>query len=72
MKIKEITFQMRSDFAAVMECEHCSASQKLTSGYDDNFYHTQVIPAMTCKSCGKNRSGIVPETANDNGTLSVT
>jgi hypothetical protein len=71
MKIKEITFEMGNDFAAVMECEHCQSTQKLSSGYHDNFYHTRVIPAMTCKSCGKNRDGVVSETANTNGTLSV-
>jgi len=65
MKIKEITFEMGNDFAAVMECEHCHSTQKLSSGYHDNFYHTRVIPAMTCKTCGKTRDGIVPETANN-------
>lgn len=71
MRIKLITFQMGNDFAAVMECEHCQATQKLSSGYNDSFYHQQVIPAMTCKSCGKNRAGIVPETINTNGLASV-
>jgi hypothetical protein len=71
MNIKKITFESGNDFSAVMECEHCKATQKLTSGYDDNFYHTRVIPAMTCKSCGKDRSGLVPKTKNDSGLLSV-
>ena len=71
MKIKNITSEMGNDFAAVMECEHCRSTQKLTSGYHDNFYHTRVIPAMTCKACGKNRAGDIPETANANGFLSV-
>ena len=71
MKIKEITFEMSNDFAAVMECEHCGGTQKLSSGYHDSFYHTRVIPAMTCKTCGKNRDGVVPETANNNGVLFV-
>jgi C4-type Zn-finger protein len=71
MKIRNITSESGNDFSAIMECEHCEATHKITSGYHDNFYHTRVIPAMTCKACGKNRDGVVPETANDNGTLSV-
>lgn len=57
MKIKTITFEMGNDFKAVMECEHCGNEQPLNSGYHDNFYHTQVIPALACKSCGKKRAG---------------
>lgn len=57
MKIKEIIAQIRNDFSAILECEHCKSTQTLTTGYDDNYYHTQVIPAITCKFCGKNREG---------------
>lgn len=57
MKIKEITFQMGNDFSADMECEHCGHIGKLSCGYHDHFYHSRVIPAMKCKSCGKDRSG---------------
>lgn len=57
MKIKEITFEMGNDFAAIMECEHCHGTQKISSGYHDNFYHTKVIPRMFCVSCKKNREG---------------
>ncbi len=53
MKIIEITSQHRRDFKADMECEFCNAKEKLTSGYDDRYYHDQVIPNMKCKSCGK-------------------
>ena len=53
MKIKRITNQHRRDFCADMVCEHCGHEEKLTSGYDDTYYHENVIPAMTCKSCGK-------------------
>ncbi len=53
MKIKEITSQHRRDFRAIMECEHCGNEQNLTSGYDDDFYHQKVIPAMECEKCGK-------------------
>lgn len=57
MKIKEITWEMRNDFSAVLECEHCQAEQKISSGYHDNYYHTKVIPGMFCRKCGKNRNG---------------
>lgn len=71
MKIKEYTDSHRNDFCAIMECEHCGSTQKLTTGYDDNYYHEHVIPAMTCKSCGKNRSGEIPVSKNDSGQVSV-
>lgn len=51
MKIKKIESQNRRDFWAIYECEHCGATEK-GSGYDDSFYHQNVIPQMTCKSCG--------------------
>ena len=71
MKIQNITNEHGNDFSAIMECEHCGSIQKITSGYHDNYYHTRVIPAMTCKSCGKNRAGIVPKAANNTGMASV-
>lgn len=52
MRIKEITFQHRRDFSAIYECEHCGETRK-GGGYDDDNYHRNVIPKMTCKSCGK-------------------
>jgi hypothetical protein len=58
VKIKDITFEMYNDFHAVMQCEHCGHEQENKAGYHDNFYHTQVIPAMKCKSCGKDRRGM--------------
>jgi len=64
MKIKQITSQYRNDFSAVMVCEHCQHEQKLTSGYDDDYYHLSVIPAMKCESCGCDREG--------RGTISIT
>jgi hypothetical protein len=57
MKIKQITSQHRNDFCAVMQCEHCGVEEKLTTGYNDAYYHERVIPAMHCQSCGLNRSG---------------
>jgi len=52
MKIKTIISQMRRDFRAIYECEHCGVTEN-GSGYDDRYFHTKVIPKMTCKSCGK-------------------
>lgn len=53
MFIKEKISQHRRDFTAWMGCEFCDAAPvKLTSGYDDAYYHTTVIPAMACGSCG--------------------
>jgi transcription elongation factor Elf1 len=57
MKIKKFLSQHRSDFTAIMECEHCGHESKLDTGYHDAFYHERVIPAMHCGKCGKNRAG---------------
>lgn len=57
MKVKTITSEHHNDFSAIMECEHCGATYKITTGYHDNFYHTQVIPKMKCRTCGKDRLG---------------
>lgn len=62
---------MGNDFSALMECEHCGNIQKLSSGYEDSYYHDRVIPAMTCKKCGKNRAGELPVVKNDSGLISV-
>lgn len=53
MKIINIISQHRRDFKAVMECEFCKHQELDNSGYDDRFYHDQVIPSMKCKSCGE-------------------
>lgn len=52
MKIKEILTQNRRDFTAIYECEHCGNEQKGT-GYDDSYFHREVIPEMKCKKCGR-------------------
>ena len=56
MKIQQITSQSRRDFRAIYECEHCGHSQH-GSGYDDSYFHSEVIPKMKCDKCGK----IAPE-----------
>jgi transcription elongation factor Elf1 len=53
MRIKNIIEQVRRDFSALMVCEFCGHEQKLSSGYDDRYYHDNVIPGIDCKSCGK-------------------
>jgi C4-type Zn-finger protein len=62
MKIREILSQHHNDFTAMMECEHCVHTGKLTTGYHDANYHERVIPAMRCKECGKNRAGELEHT----------
>ena len=53
MKIKKILSQHRRDFTATLICEHCESEQKLSSGYDDDNYHCNVIPNIKCMKCGK-------------------
>ena len=54
MKIIEITSQHRRDFYAIAECENCKAKDSI-SGYDDRYYHDNVMPNMKCPECGKTR-----------------
>jgi len=55
MKIKKKLSQSRRDFVAIYECEHCGNEEE-SSGYDDSYFHSEVIPAMKCKKCGKTAS----------------
>jgi len=55
MKIKEIKSQSRRDFTAIYECEHCGHEIE-DEGYDDAYFHTNVIPEMKCESCTKKAS----------------
>lgn len=52
MKIKEILNQTRRDFLAIYECENCGDTVK-SGGYDDAYFHNEVIPDMVCKNCGE-------------------
>lgn len=56
MRIKKILTQSRRDFTATLECDHCGHEQKLMGGYDDDNYHRNVIPKMTCDKCNKTAS----------------
>ena len=51
MKIKKMINQYRRDFTALMYCEFCQHEEINNSGYDDRYYHDNVIPDMKCKKC---------------------
>ena len=53
MYIEGIKSQLRRDFWADYKCEHCGHLEKNKSGYDDAYFHQNVIPKMKCKECGK-------------------
>ena len=55
MKIKKIKSQYRRDFEAIYECEHCEHTIE-GDGYDDAYFHNNVIPDMECEQCGKKAS----------------
>jgi len=63
MRIKETLRQSRRDFKAIYECEHCGATKE-QSGYDDQYFHQKVIPAMKCPDCGK----VAPDSYEPQGT----
>jgi len=50
MRIKEIVSQHRRDFEAIYECESCGHTEQ-KGGYDDSYFHTEVIPNMICPKC---------------------
>lgn len=53
MKIKKLISQHRRDFTALMECEFCGYQEMDNSGYDDRYYHDNVIPNIKCTKCGE-------------------
>ena len=53
MKIKQLISQHRRDFNALMECEYCGHEEMDNSGYDDRYYHDNVIPNQKCNKCGE-------------------
>jgi hypothetical protein len=52
MKIQKKISQNRRDFQAIYECEHCGF-RETSSGYDDTYFHNEVIPNMICPKCNK-------------------
>jgi len=55
MRILKIEDQIRRDFWAIYECEHCGHTKR-GSGYDDDNFHRNIIPSMKCEKCGKTAS----------------
>ena len=51
MKITKMISQNRRDFSAEYTCEGCDHKQIDNSGYDDKYYHENVIPNIQCKNC---------------------
>ena len=52
MHIKKIISQHRRDFTADYECEHCGHVMR-DRGYDDAYFHKEVVPNMVCPKCGE-------------------
>jgi rubrerythrin len=52
MRIKKIISQDRRDFTAIYECEHCGFTME-GYGYDDSYFHNNVIPQKKCPRCKK-------------------
>ena len=52
MKILKIKSRNRRDFWAEYQCEACGYVDKYGTGYDDAYFHNEVIPAMECPECG--------------------
>jgi len=57
MKIKRKIRQHRRDFTATYVCEHCGHEVD-AMGYDDQNFHVNVIPKMTCPECGEKSPGV--------------
>jgi len=53
MQIRKRNKQIRRDFWADLECEHCGNVEENVSCYDDANFHENVIPNRVCKVCGK-------------------
>lgn len=50
--------QHRRDFYADFECESCGNVEFNKRGYDDRYFHDEVIPKMKCKKCGNSRNDL--------------
>ena len=51
MRITKILNRTRRDFFATYTCQ-CGAVAT-NSGYDDAYFHEEVVPNMVCKVCNK-------------------
>lgn len=45
--------QHRRDFTAEITCESCDHTEILGAGYDDSYYHNEVLPNIECSKCGE-------------------
>ena len=66
MKIKDWTSHFNNDFWCNYECEHCGHTTEKQSGYNDNHFHNNVIPAKYCPKCKLNRVGETKEQSGVN------
>lgn len=57
MQIRTIVSQHRRDFTAELECQGCGHVQR-HKGYDDAFYHANIIPKVACALCGKSTNDL--------------
>lgn len=57
MRIKEKISQHRRDFTADYICDGCGHIER-GHGYDDAYFHNEVIPAMVCTECNMSGSAI--------------
>lgn len=66
MRIIEVIPLQRSDFEALIQCEHCQNIDYLKGGYNDTNYHKHVLPTkIFCTVCFKNTVGDVnPQIGN--------
>lgn len=60
MKIKKILDRNRRDLQCLYVCEDCGAEHE-AYGYDDSYFHNEVVPKMACKECGHVGSDTVME-----------
>lgn len=64
MRLTRKINQYRRDFTGLYECEHCGHEQT-SHGYDDIYFHNNVIPAMRCKNCDLTAAPDTPHTQPD-------
>lgn len=60
MKIIKYLWKKQNDFYALFECEKCNARFK-ASGYDDSFFHSEVVPNVVCPNCDISSNGETKE-----------
>lgn len=65
MRLKKKMWQHRRDFTGLYDCEHCGHEQTMGGGYDDAYYHQNVIPRLKCGACGEAAAPDTPKTAPD-------